>query len=91
MKIFSIYDSKAEAYNTPFFSPTVATALRSCEEAVADTSSEFAKYAEDYTLFELGSWDQHQGELLTLEAPRSLITFHEFKPTVASTLKEVTA
>lgn len=78
MKIFSIYDEKADAYNQPFFSPTVATAIRSCEEAIADSQSPFHAHASDYSLFELGEFDQLTGEI-DAQLPRCIIKLHELQ------------
>ena len=62
MKIFRVYDSKAEAYMPPFTSPTAGTAIRSFEAAVNEEGHEFQKFAGDYTLFEVGECDDtHHG------------------------------
>ena len=63
MRIFAIYDSKAEAYLQPFFSPTKATAIRSFTQAANDEKTDFYRFAEDYTLFEIGEWDPVGGEI----------------------------
>ena len=54
MNIYTIYDSKAEAYLTPFFTDTDATAVRIFTSAATDEQHHFHKYAEDYTLFAIG-------------------------------------
>lgn len=61
MKVFAIYDSKACAYLLPFFSPNRAVAMRSFTRAVSDEQSDFHRFAGDYTLFELGEYDEDQG------------------------------
>lgn len=70
MKIFSIYDSKAEAYITPFFSPTTATAIRQFEQACNDQNTDFHKFAGDYTLFEIGNFDEFTAKI---DTPQSII------------------
>jgi len=72
MKIFSIYDSKAEAYLQPFFAPTKAYAIRQFTQAANDESADFHKFAADYTLFELGSWDEQTGTIAPNEAKTAL-------------------
>lgn len=72
MKIFAIYDSKAEAYLTPFFSPTKATALRSFAQAANQSESDFHRFASDYHLFELGTWDERKGQITPHKAITSL-------------------
>lgn len=57
-KIFSIYDSKAEAYLPPFFLNATGLALRAFEDAANNPQTDFGKYSADYTLFELGEFDE---------------------------------
>lgn len=59
--IMSVHDSKAGAFISPFFTPTVAVGLRSFGQAVNDPETNFYKFPGDYTLFELGSFDIESG------------------------------
>jgi len=72
MKIFSVRDSKAEAFLPPFFAQTAGVAIRQFESAVNDESHDMHRFAEDYTLFELGEFDESSGALLPLDTPHSL-------------------
>lgn len=63
MKIFAIRDAKVEAFLQPFFSPTVGAAIRSLMEAVNDPQHQFAKNSYDYSLFELGEFDDASGRI----------------------------
>lgn len=63
MKIYTIYDSKAEAYLQPFFSQNKATATRQFQQAAQDEKTDFNRHAADYTLFEIGTWDEFAGTL----------------------------
>lgn len=60
--IFSIFDSKAEAYLRPFYAPTVGSALRDWETACNDPDTAFFKHPGDYTLVELGSFENETAE-----------------------------
>jgi len=76
---FSVYDSKAEAYLRPFFAETRGLALRSFRDAANDPTAEMCVHAADYTLFEVGSFDQVKGEF-TPSVPVTLgnaLTFKE--------------
>jgi len=66
MKIFTIYDSKAEAYLTPFFLKTNALAIREFETVSNQPESNFCKYPEDYTLFLLGEYSEETA-IFTME------------------------
>jgi len=68
IQVFSVYDSKAEAYIQPWYSQTLGTAVRSFEQAVNTEEHEFFKFAADYTLFHLGDFDQSNAEFNALPA-----------------------
>lgn len=78
LKIFSVYDSKAEAHLPPFFAPAKGLALRMFMSACSDTTHDFSKYAADYTLFEIGSFDPETGRVESLPAKVSLGNALEF-------------
>ena len=50
VKVFGIYDSKAEAYLPPFFMKSKGEAIRAITAHVNDSQHNFCKYAEDFTL-----------------------------------------
>ncbi len=56
-KIFSIFDSKAGAYLPPFCLGQTAMALRVFSDCVNSGDHQFGKHPGDYTLFELGTFD----------------------------------
>jgi len=72
LKIFSVYDSKIEAYMQPFFMQSKGAALRAFMDTLADKSSVLAKHPEDYTLFEIGEFDDTNCTIATLPAKLSL-------------------
>lgn len=72
MKIFTVFDVKAERYIQPFFSPTEGTAMREFRMAANDEDHSFCKYAEDYTLFLMGEWDDENGVIDMLVAMKPL-------------------
>lgn len=71
--VFSVYDSKAEAFLQPMFFVTRAVAVRAFGAAVRDDVHEFSKFAEDYTLFELGSFDEEAGKFELHDAPKAIV------------------
>ena len=64
LRVYTIYDSKVEAYKTPFFARTHGEAIRMVTDAVFTDGHEFAKYAEDYTLFYMCEYDDETGFFL---------------------------
>ena len=63
MRMYSLYDSKTEAYIPPFYSKAKGDAIRQITQVINDANSkhDFAKYPEDFTLFELGVFDDSTG------------------------------
>lgn len=55
--VFSVYDSKARAYGNPFVSARQELAVRDFTTAVRDPDTQLHKYPEDFTLVEIGEFD----------------------------------
>lgn len=70
--VFSIYDSKAEAYLPPFILPKQAQAKRAFSDCVNSDSHQFGQNPADYTLFELGNFNDEDGQFLLHRANISL-------------------
>lgn len=66
-KIFSVFDEKAAAYLPPFYLPTTPMAVRSFADCVNDPGHAFGKHPQDFTLFELGSFDDSSAEFRELD------------------------
>lgn len=69
LHLFTIHDSKAESFLPPFYVPTVAVALRSFGSAANDPETKINQYPGDYTLFELGKFDQDTARFELLKTP----------------------
>lgn len=72
LKAFTIYDTKLEAYMQPFFMTSKGQALRAFSDTVNDQSTQFAKHPEDFTLFEIGEYDDSNAQLTSHKTPISL-------------------
>jgi len=68
MKVFTIYDVKAEAYLRPLFTTASGLAIRSVIAAMEDPRHDLSKYPADYTLFEIAEWDDLKGEFKMYDA-----------------------
>ncbi|QXP44299.1 MAG: nonstructural protein [Arizlama microvirus] len=79
--IFAIYDSKANAFCEPVFTPNQAIAERSFTIASNDKTTYIGQSPTDYTLFRLGTWDDESGKFDLLDTPESLML-------ASSTIKE---
>lgn len=79
LKIFTVFDSKAEAYLPPFFLGSTGLAIRSFTDTVNGTDNNIAQHPEDYTLFELGEYDDANAIINQYSTPKSLGVAIEFK------------
>lgn len=61
LKIYAIYDTKAENFNTPFFMNTNGQAIRAFADLANDTNSTINKHPADYRLFLIGDFDTDSG------------------------------
>lgn len=71
-RVYAIFDSKAEAYSQPIFSPNNATAIRAFAKAANQEGHDFKTFAGDYTLFCVAEWDEITGRFLPLDAHENL-------------------
>lgn len=70
MKIYSIYDMKAESYGNLFVAVTDGIASRCFAQVVAFSGNEdYARYPEDFTLYCLGEFNNGTGDVCP-ERPR---------------------
>lgn len=63
MNIYTIFDTKAEIYNQPFYANNNNHAIRMVGDALGDPNHDFAKHPEDFLLFHIGEFDQDNGTL----------------------------
>ena len=71
-QIFTVHDSKAEAYLPPFYLPARGAALRSFSDTANDASHAFNQHPGDYTLFALGTYDDSSSSFDLLPTPLNL-------------------
>lgn len=71
-KIYCVYDCKVEAYLQPFFMASRGAAIRSFGEVVNDPKTQFNRYPADFTLFELGEYDDQNAKFVLHNAPVAL-------------------
>lgn len=74
LKAFSVFDAKADAFMAPIFLKTEGLAVRSFSQACSDEGSDFNRFASDYSLFEVGEFDELSGMLKPAVAPRQVVT-----------------
>lgn len=65
LEIYSIYDEKSSAYLQPFFMQNESQAVRAMLDIMHDMNHSFYRFASDYTLFKLGTFDNHNGSIIS--------------------------
>jgi len=71
-KAFSVRDSKANTFGVPFFAVNSAVAARMFTDLVSDVKSTVSRFPDDFTLFEVGSFDDDKGVMMPLSIPVNL-------------------
>lgn len=62
-KLFAVRDSKAELFLQPAVFRTVGEAVRAISDLVNKDGHNFNTHSEDYSLFEIGTYDESSGVL----------------------------
>lgn len=78
VKMYAVYDSKVEAFLSPLFFQSKGQAVRAFTDAIADSSSPISKHPEDFTIFELGSFDDSNAKFDLHATPISVGVAIEF-------------
>ena len=60
-KIYSVFDSKVGSYLSPFFMRSKGEAIRALQGELTNEQSNICKYPSDFTLFEIGEYDDSKG------------------------------
>lgn len=79
MKVFSIWDSKAEIYSQPVFIRTTGEMIRSLTQVVNDGQHHYSKHAEDFSAFEIGTWDDTIGQFTPHASKLHVVSLHELR------------
>lgn len=74
MKVFAVKDHKVGIFMKPVFDHHAGSAIRGFEDVVRSGDSPFSRHPNDFTLFELGSFDENNGVFKCLEHPIELLS-----------------
>lgn len=69
---YAVYDRKAEMYAPPFLEVKDGTAIRAIQDAIASKDHPFAKHPADFSLHQLGTFDDETGVITANEKPVKL-------------------
>lgn len=74
--VYTIFDSKAQCYNNPFYMINDAIALRTVQ-GMKDGDSDIARNPQDFTLWHMGSYDDSNGVFELRSTPKVIAKCHE--------------
>lgn len=78
--LYSVFDSKVQLFAEPFFMRTRGEALRGWQEVANDKNTNICRYAEDFSLMEIGSFDESTGTFENLPSgPQNMGLAAQFK------------
>lgn len=87
-KVFALYDSGISTWLPPIYLRNTGEAIRQVTDGVNNPDSKLHKYPGDYTLFEIGTWDDDKCNFDLLKAPHKVGTAIEFKKVVPTPSSE---
>ena len=65
-KVFAVKDIKVGAFMAPFFMRSKGEAIRAFTDFANDGQSMPSKHPEDFCLYEIGTWDDDTGSLVSI-------------------------
>lgn len=72
-RIFSIRDTKAEFYYTPFAQKTHGEAERSFSDLASNEKTSIGQHPEDFDLYYLGEFDDQTGKFQPTDSPQHVV------------------
>ena len=80
LNVYTIYDTAAKAYNTPFFMQNHGLATRAFSDQVnSKQENQIANHPEQFILFHIGSYDDQTGLFNQLDISQALGKGIDFK------------
>lgn len=61
LNVYTLFDTKALIFNTPFFAVNDGVAKRMCADLASDANTTVGRHPADYVLYRLGTYDDNLG------------------------------
>lgn len=75
--LFAIYDQAAKVYMRPYPAPSTGEAIRDFIDQVNEKGTPLNKHPEDYSLWEVGVFDDQDATITSANPPKCLVKAHE--------------
>jgi hypothetical protein len=72
--VYSVFDKAVNAYMQPFFCRSTGEALRSFTDIINDTKTNFHQHYVDFSLYELGEFDDNTGQFDAFNETKRIVT-----------------
>lgn len=72
LRAFTVRDGKLQVHKTPFFVQYTGQAERMFQELASDGQSIVSKHKDDFTLVEIGTYDDETAEMVSIQ-PRIIM------------------
>lgn len=74
--VCAVWDEKLQSFMRPYYAPKIGGAVRAFSDEVNRAGSEMGQHPEDYTLFELGTWNDEDGTFKAVDnvIPRRVVS-----------------
>lgn len=79
IKLYTIFDKKMELHQEIIVSQNVSTVTRTIGEAANDPKSILCRHSTDYSLWEIGEYNQETGTIEAREKPHFVTNISELK------------
>lgn len=80
-KLISLYDNKSQSFTPPITYTTQGVAVRQIESEMEHKDSMLHKYPDDYTIYELGTFDENTGIITAHPEKKHIIDVNQIKET----------
>lgn len=77
--IYCVFDSKTKLFGNPFTSIRQESAVRDFGYAANQKDNEICRYASDYALYFIGTFDDESGKCETLDQPQHIVSAFQLK------------
>jgi hypothetical protein len=78
LKVFSVYDEKAQTYAHPVYFPKAEIGRRAFGDLALDTTSQINKHPRDYGFYCMGEYDDSTGKFTNLPQPEYICRASDF-------------
>lgn len=80
LQVFAVYDNVAKAYATPFYMQNKGMAIRAFADNInATEENQLSKHPENFSLYQVATWDDQKGLVTPVERPVLVVTANEVR------------